>query len=79
MLIILSFMLRFRCLRHRLVRDKGKTEIFVENLAGGPDNICLAPDGSFWIALLQDLLTFGAIPADIFALVFANGEKDMGV
>lgn len=32
---------------------KGKTEIFVDNLPGGPDNINLAPDGSFWIALIE--------------------------
>lgn len=45
---------RFRCLKYWLKgEDKGKTEIFVENLPGGPDNIKLAPDGSFWIAVLQ--------------------------
>ncbi|KAL8137221.1 hypothetical protein V2J09_003222 [Rumex salicifolius] len=42
------------CLKHWLEGDqKGKTEVFVDNLPGGPDNIHLAPDGSFWIALLQ--------------------------
>ncbi|KAI8553314.1 hypothetical protein RHMOL_Rhmol05G0005400 [Rhododendron molle] len=30
-----------------------KRVIFVDNLPGGPDNIKLAPDGSFWIALLE--------------------------
>ena len=45
---------RFRCLKYWLKgEDKGKTEIFVENLPGGPDNINLAPDGSFWIAILE--------------------------
>ena len=45
---------RFRCLKYWLQGDlKGKVEIFVENLPGAPDNINLAPDGSFWIALLQ--------------------------
>lgn len=45
---------RFRCLRYWLQGEKrGQTEIFIENLPGGPDNINLAPDGSFWIALLQ--------------------------
>ncbi|KAK3438662.1 hypothetical protein EUGRSUZ_C03313 [Eucalyptus grandis] len=45
---------KFRCLRHWLKGDEaGKTEIFIDNLPGGPDNINLAPDGSFWIALLQ--------------------------
>lgn len=45
---------KFRCLMYWLKGDKrGKTEIFVENLPGAPDNINLAPDGSFWIALLQ--------------------------
>ncbi|KAI3893060.1 hypothetical protein MKX03_033032 [Papaver bracteatum] len=32
--------------------NKGKIEVFIDNLPGGPDNINLAPDGSFWIALL---------------------------
>ncbi|XWS72280.1 hypothetical protein CRYUN_Cryun02cG0026700 [Craigia yunnanensis] len=45
---------RFRCLKYWLKGEtKGQTEIFVENLPAGPDNINLAPDGSFWIALLQ--------------------------
>ncbi|KAF5481695.1 hypothetical protein F2P56_002329 [Juglans regia] len=45
---------KFRCLKYWLKgEDKGKTEIFIDNLPGGPDNINLAPDGSFWIALLQ--------------------------
>ncbi|GMN52974.1 hypothetical protein TIFTF001_022118 [Ficus carica] len=45
---------KFRCLKYWLRGEKeGETEIFVENLPGGPDNINLAPDGSFWIALLQ--------------------------
>lgn len=45
---------KFRCLKHWLKGDEaGKTEIFIDNLPGGPDNINLAPDGSFWIALLQ--------------------------
>ncbi|CAL1390153.1 unnamed protein product [Linum trigynum] len=45
---------KFRCQKHWLTGEKkGKTEIFVENLPGGPDNIHLAPDGSFWIGLIQ--------------------------
>ncbi|KAK7281308.1 hypothetical protein RIF29_09167 [Crotalaria pallida] len=45
---------KYRCLRYWLQGvNKGKTEVFIENLPGGPDNINLAPDGSFWIALLQ--------------------------
>ncbi|XP_043720326.1 protein STRICTOSIDINE SYNTHASE-LIKE 4-like [Telopea speciosissima] len=45
---------KFRCLKHWLKGEsRGKTEIFIENLPGGPDNINLAPDGSFWIALLE--------------------------
>lgn len=45
---------KFRCLKYWLQGDlKGKTEIFIENLPGAPDNINLAPDGSFWVALLQ--------------------------
>lgn len=45
---------KFRCLKYWLQGDqKGKIEIFVENLPGAPDNINLAPDGSFWIALFQ--------------------------
>ncbi|XP_031374918.1 protein STRICTOSIDINE SYNTHASE-LIKE 4-like [Punica granatum] len=45
---------KFRCLRHWLKGEsQGKTETFTENLPGGPDNINLAPDGTFWIALIQ--------------------------
>lgn len=45
---------KFRCLKYWLIGEKiGETEIFVDNLYGGPDNINLAPDGSFWIALLE--------------------------
>ncbi|XP_010666852.2 protein STRICTOSIDINE SYNTHASE-LIKE 4 [Beta vulgaris subsp. vulgaris] len=45
---------KFRCLKYWLQgKLKGKTEVFIEDLPGGPDNINLAPDGSFWIALLQ--------------------------
>ncbi|QCE13581.1 protein STRICTOSIDINE SYNTHASE-LIKE 4-like [Vigna unguiculata] len=45
---------RYRCLRYWLKgENKGKTDIFVENLPGAPDNINLAPDGSFWIGLIQ--------------------------
>lgn len=52
--IVISETWKYRCLRHWLKGvNKGKTEIFIENLPGGPDNINLAPDGSFWIALLQ--------------------------
>lgn len=45
---------RFRCLKHWIKGEKlGSTEIFIENLPGGPDNINLAADGrSYWIALL---------------------------
>ncbi|OMO91784.1 Six-bladed beta-propeller, TolB-like protein [Corchorus olitorius] len=45
---------RFRCLKYWLKGEsKGETEIFIENLPAAPDNINLAPDGSFWIALIQ--------------------------
>ncbi|XVE70724.1 hypothetical protein DITRI_Ditri10aG0093700 [Diplodiscus trichospermus] len=45
---------RFRCLKYWLKGErKGETDIFVENLPAGPDNINRAPDGSFWIALIQ--------------------------
>jgi hypothetical protein len=30
----------------------GQAESFVDNLPGGPDNIRLGSDGSFWIAIL---------------------------
>ncbi|KAK1678891.1 hypothetical protein QYE76_039739 [Lolium multiflorum] len=43
----------YRCLKLWLKGDKtGQTETFVD-LPGSPDNIRRAPDGSFWIALLQ--------------------------
>ncbi|TKY72878.1 STRICTOSIDINE SYNTHASE 4 [Spatholobus suberectus] len=45
---------KYRCLRHWLKgANKGTTDILIENLPGAPDNINLAPDGSFWIALIQ--------------------------
>ncbi|KAK6941281.1 hypothetical protein RJ641_026658 [Dillenia turbinata] len=45
---------RCRCKKHWLKgKNKGETEVFVDNLPGGPDNINLAPDGSFWIALVK--------------------------
>ncbi|MCD7447225.1 hypothetical protein HAX54_026344 [Datura stramonium] len=44
----------YRCLKYWLKgENKGQTKIFVKNLPGAPDNIKLAPDGSFWIALLE--------------------------
>uniref|UniRef100_A0A0D6QWS7 Strictosidine synthase conserved region domain-containing protein n=1 Tax=Araucaria cunninghamii TaxID=56994 RepID=A0A0D6QWS7_ARACU len=46
---------KFRCVKHWIKGEKlGKTEILIENLPGGPDNINLAPDGrSYWIAILK--------------------------
>lgn len=45
---------RFRCLKYWLKgENEGRAETFIENLPGAPDNINLAPDGSFWIALLE--------------------------
>ncbi|CAA0827522.1 Protein STRICTOSIDINE SYNTHASE-LIKE 4 [Striga hermonthica] len=45
---------KHKCLKYWLDGDrKGKTEIFTDNLPGAPDNINLAPDGSFWIALIE--------------------------
>jgi sugar lactone lactonase YvrE len=43
---------RFRITRYWLTGDRaGKSEPFVENLPGYPDNINRAPDGTFWLAL----------------------------
>ncbi|KAK1420653.1 hypothetical protein QVD17_22421 [Tagetes erecta] len=45
---------KFRCLKYWLKEEvKGKVDVFIDNLPGAPDNINLAPDGSFWIAILQ--------------------------
>uniref|UniRef100_A0A7N0UY36 Strictosidine synthase conserved region domain-containing protein n=1 Tax=Kalanchoe fedtschenkoi TaxID=63787 RepID=A0A7N0UY36_KALFE len=45
---------KFRCLKYWLKGEKtGTREVFVENLPGSPDNINLAPDGGYWIALFQ--------------------------
>ncbi|SPT16999.1 unnamed protein product [Triticum aestivum] len=45
---------RFKCTRLWLKGDKaGQAETFVDDLPGSPDNIQLAPDGSFWVALIQ--------------------------
>ncbi|KAJ4762990.1 hypothetical protein LUZ62_073365 [Rhynchospora pubera] len=54
---------RMRCLKHWLKgEENGKTEVFVDDLPGYPDNINIAPDGSFWISLIQiKLPSFGLI------------------
>ncbi|XP_006445752.2 protein STRICTOSIDINE SYNTHASE-LIKE 4 [Citrus clementina] len=45
---------KFRCRRYWLKGDRaGILDAFIENLPGGPDNINLAPDGSFWIGLIK--------------------------
>ncbi|KAI3801227.1 hypothetical protein L1987_29331 [Smallanthus sonchifolius] len=45
---------KFRCLKYWLKEEiRGKVDIFIDNLPGSPDIINLAPDGSFWIAILQ--------------------------
>ncbi|KAJ9547951.1 hypothetical protein OSB04_020494 [Centaurea solstitialis] len=45
---------KFRCLKYWLKEEmRGNVDIFIDNLPGGPDNIKLAPDGSFWIALIK--------------------------
>lgn len=50
---------RFRCMRYWLKGElEGKLDVFIDNLPGAPDNINLAPDGSFWIALLQVFFLF---------------------
>ncbi|RDX69396.1 Adipocyte plasma membrane-associated protein, partial [Mucuna pruriens] len=52
--IVLCETWKYRCLRHWLKgKNKGTTDILIENLPGAPDNINSAPDGSFWIALIQ--------------------------
>ncbi|KAK1646709.1 hypothetical protein QYE76_064514 [Lolium multiflorum] len=44
---------RFRCSKLWLKGDNaGRAETFIDNLPGCPDNIRLASEGSFWIALL---------------------------
>ncbi|CAM0947307.1 unnamed protein product [Alopecurus aequalis] len=44
----------FRCSRLWLKGDKaGQADTFVQDLPGCPDNIRLAPDGCFWIAIHQ--------------------------
>ncbi|KAH9769040.1 Str synth domain-containing protein [Citrus sinensis] len=45
---------KFRCRRYWLKGPRqGRLESFIEHLPGGPDNINLAPDGSFWVALIK--------------------------
>ncbi|XP_020574846.1 protein STRICTOSIDINE SYNTHASE-LIKE 4-like [Phalaenopsis equestris] len=52
--LLLSETYKFRCLKYWLKGElKGSTEVFIDNLPGAPDNINLAPDGSYWIALIQ--------------------------
>ncbi|KAK8969727.1 Strictosidine synthase [Platanthera guangdongensis] len=52
--LLVAETLKFRCLKYWLKGEKkGSVEVFVDNLPGAPDNINLAPDGSFWIALID--------------------------
>ncbi|KAL5711700.1 hypothetical protein ACHQM5_013956 [Ranunculus cassubicifolius] len=45
---------KYRILKYHLKgENKGKLEVFIENLPGGPDNIKLAPDGTFWVGLVE--------------------------
>ncbi|GAY37650.1 hypothetical protein CUMW_030670 [Citrus unshiu] len=45
---------KFRCRKYWLKGErKRKLETFAENLPGAPDNINLAPDGTFWIAIIK--------------------------
>ncbi|KAL5728573.1 hypothetical protein ACHQM5_001642 [Ranunculus cassubicifolius] len=45
---------KYRCLKYHLKgENKGKLEVFIENLPGAPDNIKLAPDGTFWVGLIE--------------------------
>ncbi|XP_037488905.1 protein STRICTOSIDINE SYNTHASE-LIKE 4-like [Triticum dicoccoides] len=71
----------FRCSKLWLKGDKaGQKETFVDNLPGSPDNIHLAPDGSFWIALLQlrspwmDLITRWTLTKRVVASIPALHE-----
>ncbi|KAL9444856.1 hypothetical protein AB3S75_017946 [Citrus x aurantiifolia] len=45
---------KFRCVKHFL-KVSGRTDrkIFIDNLPGGPDNVNLARDGSFWISIIK--------------------------
>nr|XP_043618638.1 protein STRICTOSIDINE SYNTHASE-LIKE 4-like [Erigeron canadensis] len=43
-----------RCFKYWLKGEmRGTVDTFIDNLPGFPDNIKLAPDGSYWIAILQ--------------------------
>lgn len=58
----ISFGFRFRCRKYWLKGErKGKLETFAENLPGAPDNINLAPDGTFWIAIIKVLKFYSCI------------------
>ncbi|KAM7275931.1 hypothetical protein ACFE04_017797 [Oxalis oulophora] len=71
---------RFRCLKHWLKGErKGTTDTFIDKLPGAPDNINLAPDGSFWIALLQitdpNPITEFLLPNKAFRHLLATSPK----
>lgn len=79
---------RFRCLKHWLVGEsKGQSEIFIDNLPGGPDNVNLAEDGSFWIALIEVVycmyftiahVSLLSNPDNVVVLVHADKIKEFG-
>ncbi|KAL6010604.1 hypothetical protein ACLOJK_001039 [Asimina triloba] len=71
---------RFQCLKYWLKGElEGKQEVFVDNLPGGPDNIHLAADGTYWIALLplrfEGLLDFIIHRSPIVKRVIAGFPK----
>ena len=52
--VLIAETYRYRVQKYWISGPKaGQTEIFAENLPGYPDNITRAPDGGFWIALVN--------------------------
>lgn len=52
--VLINETARYRVTRHWLSGAKaGTSETFIDNLPGFPDNLTAAPDGGYWLALIQ--------------------------
>jgi sugar lactone lactonase YvrE len=50
--VLINETYRYRIRRYGLTGEKaGKSDVFMDNVPGFPDNITRAPDGGFWVAL----------------------------
>jgi hypothetical protein len=52
--VLVNETMRYRVTRYWISGEKaGTREVFIDNLPGYPDNVTLAPDGGFWLVLIN--------------------------